>query len=66
MCTVVDEELVEVNSRVFDVGDTAFFLEGYDIRGAMLINYIVSIPDVSACEMQAKKVTEYATPTMAY
>jgi hypothetical protein len=33
----VGEELVGANFRVFDVGDTALFLKGYDIRVAMLI-----------------------------
>ena len=57
-CAVaMDPELVDTTSRLFYIYDETSMLEKSDIRGAMLIKYMVYLPDVAACNMRAEEIS---------
>ena len=51
----MDEEVVATTNRVFYVSDSTTFLEKQDIKGAMMLKYVVFMPEVTACNLSAEK-----------
>lgn len=54
----MEEDLVEVTSRLFYVDETTPMLEKTDIRGAMTIRYLAKLPEITACNMRADQAEE--------
>lgn len=54
----MEEELVEITSRLFYVDDSTPVLEKTDIRGAMTIRYLAKLPEITACNMRAEQAEE--------
>ncbi|MFT4863238.1 MAG: hypothetical protein ACI95C_002468 [Pseudohongiellaceae bacterium] len=55
---VMEDDLVEVTSRLFYVDDDTPTLEKTDIRGAMTIRYLAKLPEIAACNMRAEQAEE--------
>ncbi len=55
---VMEEDLVEITSRLFYVDDDTPTLEKTDIRGAMTIRYLAKLPEIAACNMRAEQAEE--------
>jgi hypothetical protein len=49
----MEEDLIATTSRVFYIDDSSSLLEKTDIRGAMMLKYMVKLPEVTACNMRA-------------
>ncbi len=54
----MEEELVEITSRLFYVNDDTPALEKTDIRGAMTLRYLAKLPEITACNLRAEQAEE--------
>lgn len=51
----MEEDLVEITSRLFYVDEDTSALEKNDIRGAMMIRYFAKLPEITACNLRAEQ-----------
>jgi hypothetical protein len=56
----MEEDLVEITSRLFYVDEDTSALEKNDIRGAMMIRYFAKLPEVTACNLRAEQAEKAA------
>ena len=56
----MDEELVEVSSRIFYIDEESSYIEKTDIRGALMLKYMVRLPEVAACNLRAEQAAQEA------
>ena len=54
----MEEDLVEITSRLFYVDDSTTALEKTDIKGAMTMRYLAKLPEITACNMRAEQAEE--------
>ncbi len=61
--TMMDDELVEISSRIFYINDDSSLMERTDIRGALMLKYMAWLPDVAACNLRAERQAQEADDT---
>lgn len=54
----MEDDLVEITSRLFYVDDSTPTLQKTDIRGAMTIRYLAKLPEITACNLRAEQAEE--------